>query len=126
MAKRGLGTGSWELKLFLEVLSMYAVVDIAGSQYKVQEGDHIRVARLDAEEGASLTFPDVLLVGGGDEIKVGTPQVEGAAVEALVKGHGRAEKVIVFKMKRRKNYRRKNGHRQSYTDLQVEKIVAES
>lgn len=105
---------------------MYAVVDIAGSQYKVEEGDHIRVARLDAEEGDSLTMSDVLLVGDSDEIKVGTPQVEGAAVEVRVKGHGRAEKVIVFKMKRRKNYRRKNGHRQSYTDLQVEKIVAES
>ena len=105
---------------------MYAVVDIAGSQYKVEEGDHIRVARLDAEEGDSLTMSDVLLVGGSDDIKVGTPQVEGAAVEVRVKGHGRAEKVIVFKMKRRKNYRRKNGHRQSYTDLQVEKIVAES
>ena len=105
---------------------MYAVVDIAGSQYKVEEGDHIRVARLDAEEGDSLTFPQVLLVGDSDEIKVGTPQVEGAAVEALVKGHGRADKITVFKMKRRKNYRRKNGHRQSYTELQVEKIVAES
>ena len=57
---------------------MYAVVDIAGSQYKVQEGDHIRVARIDAEEGASLTLPHVLLVGGSEEIKVGTPQVEGA------------------------------------------------
>jgi large subunit ribosomal protein L21 len=105
-------------------LSMYAVVDIAGSQYKVQEGDHIRVARIDAEEGASLTLPHVLLVGGSDEIKVGTPQVEGAAVEALVKGHGRADKITVFKMKRRKTYRRKNGHRQSYTELQIEKIVA--
>ncbi|MCY4352355.1 MAG: 50S ribosomal protein L21 [Gemmatimonadetes bacterium] len=105
---------------------MYAVVDIAGSQYKVEAGDNIRVARLDAEEGDSLTLPDVLLVGDSDEIKVGTPQVEGAAVEALVKGHGRADKITVFKMKRRKNYRRKNGHRQSYTELQIEKIVAES
>ncbi len=103
---------------------MYAVVDIAGSQYKVREGDNIRVPRLDAEEGASLTLPRVLLVGGGDEIKVGTPQVEGAAVEARVTGHGRADKIIVFKMKRRKNYRRKKGHRQPYTELQIEKIVA--
>ncbi len=103
---------------------MYAVVDIAGSQYKVQAGDNIRVARLDAEEGASLTLPHVLLVGDSDEIKVGTPQVEGAAVEALVTGHGRADKITIFKMKRRKTYRRKNGHRQSYTELQIEKIVA--
>ncbi len=105
---------------------MYAVVDIAGSQYKVEEGDHIRVARRDAEAGDSLTFSNVLLVGGSDDVKVGTPLVEGAAVEARVKGHGLADKVTVFKMKRRKNYRRKRGHRQSYTDLQVEKIVAES
>ena len=102
---------------------MYAVVDIAGSQYKVQEGDSIRVARLEAEEGASLTFDRVLLVGG-DEPKVGTPQVEGAAVEASVKGHGRSDKVVVFKMKRRKTYRRKNGHRQPYTELQIDKISA--
>ncbi len=102
---------------------MYAVVDIAGSQYKVREGENIRVARLDAEEGSSLTLSDVLLVGGGDEIQVGTPQVEGVAVEARVKGHGRADKIIVFKMKRRKNYRRKKGHRQPYTELQIEKIV---
>ena len=102
---------------------MYAVVDIAGSQYKVQEGDNIRVARLEAEEGASVTFDRVLLVGG-DETKVGTPQVEGAAVEASGKGHGRSDKIIVFKMKRRKTYRRKNGHRQPYTELQIDKISA--
>jgi len=103
---------------------MYAVVDIAGSQYKVQEGDNIRVARLDAEAGASITFDRVLLVGGGDKTKVGTPQIEGAAVEASVKGHGRSDKIIVFKMKRRKTYRRKNGHRQPYTELQIDKISA--
>jgi large subunit ribosomal protein L21 len=103
---------------------MYAVVDIAGSQYKVQEGDSIRVARLDADEGASLTLDKVLLIGGNGETRVGTPQVDGAAVEASVKGHGRAKKIIIFKMKRRKTYRRKNGHRQSYTELQIDKISA--
>ena len=108
---------------FLEV-GMYAVVDIAGSQYKVREGENIRVARLDAEVGSSRLLSDVLLVGGGDEIQVGTPQVEGATVEARVKGHGLADKITVFKMKRRKNYRRKRGHRQAYTELQIEKIKA--
>ena len=103
---------------------MYAVVDIAGTQYEVREGENIRVARLDAEEGSSLTLSDVLLVGGGDEIQVGAPRVEGVAVEASVKGHGLADKIIVFKMKRRKNYRRKKGHRQPYTELQIEKIKA--
>ena len=103
---------------------MYAVVDIAGSQYKVQEGDNIRVAQLDAEAGASLELPRVLLVSGGGETKVGAPQVEGATVEARVTGHGLSDKITVFKMKRRKNYRRKRGHRQPYTELQIKKIVA--
>ncbi|MFT5368660.1 MAG: large subunit ribosomal protein L21 [Candidatus Latescibacterota bacterium] len=103
---------------------MYAVVNVAGSQYKVQEGDHIRVSRLSSEAGEKLTFDNVLLIGGGDETRVGTPKVEGAAVEASVLGHGRAGKIIVFKMKRRKGYRRRNGHRQSYTEIQIDKISA--
>jgi large subunit ribosomal protein L21 len=102
---------------------MYAVVDVAGSQYKVQEGDHIRVSRISSEAGEKLTFDNVLLIGG-EETRIGTPQVEGAAVEASVLGHGREAKVIVFKMKRRKGYRRKNGHRQGYTELQIDKISA--
>ena len=103
---------------------MYAVVDVAGSQVKVQEGDRIRVSRLAAEAGEKITLDRVLLVGGA-ETRVGTPQVEGAAVEASVLGHGRAAKIIVFKMKRRKGYRRKNGHRQPFTELQIDKISAE-
>ena len=102
---------------------MYAVVDVAGSQYKVQEGDRIRVSRLGAEAGEKLTLDRVLLVGGEDT-RVGTPQVDGASVEASVLGHGRADKVVVFKMKRRKGYRRKNGHRQPYTEIQIDKISA--
>lgn len=102
---------------------MYAVVDVAGSQYKVQEGDRIRVSKLGSEAGEKLTFDNILLIGG-EETRVGTPKVEGAAVEASVLGHGRADKIIVFKMKRRKGYRRRNGHRQSYTELQIDKISA--
>lgn len=103
---------------------MYAVVDVAGSQYKVQEGDRIRVSRLGSEAGEKLTFDNVLMIGGNDAPKVGAPKVEGAAVEASVLGHGRESKVLVFKMKRRKGYRRKNGHRQPYTELQIDKISA--
>ncbi len=102
---------------------MYAVVDIAGKQVKVEEGDRIRVPKLDAESGEKITLDRVLLVGGEGESRGGTPQVEGAAVEAQVLGHGRDRKVIVFKMKRRKGYRRKNGHRQPFTELQVDKIA---
>jgi len=102
---------------------MYAVVDVAGSQYKVQEGDRIRVSHLGSEAGEKLTFDNILLIGG-EETRIGAPKVEGAAVEASVLGHGRADKIIVFKKKRRKGYRRKNGHRQSYTELQIDKISA--
>ncbi len=101
---------------------MYAVVDIAGSQVKVQEGDRIRVPHLGSEAGEVVTLDRVLLVTQDGETRVGTPHVAGAAVEASVLGHGRGDKVIVFKMKRRKGYRKKNGHRQSFTELQVDKI----
>ena len=103
---------------------MYAVVDVAGSQVKVQEGDRIRVSRLSAEAGEKITLDNVLLIGGDGETRIGAPQVEGAAVEAQVLGHDRGQKVIIFKMKRRKGYRRKNGHRQPFTELQIEKITA--
>ncbi|MCZ6635511.1 MAG: 50S ribosomal protein L21 [bacterium] len=103
---------------------MYAVVDVAGSQIKVQEGDRIRVSRLSAETGETVTFDNVLLLGGDGETKIGAPKIDGAHVEASVLGHGRGKKVIVFKMKRRKGYRRKNGHRQPFTEIQIDKISA--
>jgi large subunit ribosomal protein L21 len=103
---------------------MYAVVDIAGQQVRVEEGAVVRVPHLDLEEGAKQTFTDVLLVRSDNDTHVGSPHVSGASVEATVVAHGRGEKVIVFKMKRRKNYRRRNGHRQDYTDLKIEGIVA--
>lgn len=103
---------------------MYAVVDVAGSQIKVQEGDRIRVSRLSAEAGEKVTIDRVLLLGGNGETRVGAPQVEGASVEASVLGHGRAQKVVIFKKKRRKGYRRKNGHRQPYTEIKIDKISA--
>ena len=101
---------------------MYAVVNIAGHQVKVDKGQRLRVPRLQAEEGSTQEFTDVLLVSG-DETKIGSPTVEGASVSATVVGHGRGDKIVVFKKKRRKKYRRRTGHRQDYTEIRVEDIV---
>ncbi len=97
---------------------MYAIVETGGKQYRVTEGQTLRVDRLDAEEGTELTLEKVLMVGG-EKVAVGRPYVDGAVVKARVLRHGRARKVIVFKMKRRKNYRRKRGHRQHFTELRI-------
>lgn len=103
---------------------MFAVVTIAGFQEKVQEGDTLRVPLLDAEEGKTVTFKDVLLIAkSDDDVTVGTPTVSGAVVEAKVVGHGREDKIRVSKMRRRKRYRRVHGHRQDYTDIEVTKIT---
>ncbi len=101
---------------------MYAVIETGGKQYKVSEGDVIFVEKLGAEEGADVTIDKVLIVGNDDKITVGTPSVEGASVEAKVLKNGKAKKIYVFKMKRKKNYRRKIGHRQPYTKLEITKI----
>ncbi|MCB1184916.1 50S ribosomal protein L21 [bacterium] len=98
---------------------MYAVVKIKNQQFRVTPDTKLQVPLLDAEEGASLTFDEVLLVANGEDIKVGTPVVSGASVAAEVVGHGRSRKIVVFKKKRRKNYRRKNGHRQHYTEIRI-------
>ncbi|HCL29060.1 MAG TPA: 50S ribosomal protein L21 [Candidatus Latescibacteria bacterium] len=103
---------------------MYAVVDIAGQQFQVEEGAVVRVPLLDLEEGVKQTFSDVLLVRSETDTLVGSPHVAGASVEATVVGHGRGDKIIVFKMKRRKNYRRRNGHRQEFTEIKIDGIVA--
>ena len=86
---------------------MYAVIKAGGKQYKVQEGDIIRVEKLDAEEGSTVQFNEVLALSNDNGLKVGTPLVEGAAVEASVMGHGKGKKIIVFKYKPKKNYRKK-------------------
>ena len=103
---------------------MYAVVDIAGHQVRVGKGQLLRVPKLDLQEGTSHQITEVLLLGDDDHAQVGQPHVEGAAVQATVVGHGRGEKIIVFKMKRRKKYRRRNGHRQDYTEIRIDDIVA--
>lgn len=97
---------------------MYAVVRTSGRQFKVNEGDTIQVDRMETPVGEEITLDEVLLLGGGDPV-IGTPTVAGASVTATVADHVRGPKIIVFKMKRRKNYRRKNGHRQPYTELLV-------
>ena len=102
---------------------MYAVVKTGGKQYRVQEGDVLFVEKLDAEVDSTVELTEVLDVGG-ETLKVGTPVVEGAKVTAKVVAQGKAKKVIVFKYKRKKDYRRKNGHRQPYTKIQIEKIEA--
>ena len=99
---------------------MFAIVSSGGKQYRVAEGDVLRVEKLAVEAGETVTLP-VLLIGG-DEVKVGTPQVDGASVEAEVIGHGRGPKIDIYKFKAKSNYRRHRGHRQPYTDVRVTKI----
>ncbi|GAF64054.1 50S ribosomal protein L21 [Alkalihalobacillus trypoxylicola] len=102
---------------------MYAIIETGGKQVRVEEGQEIYIEKLDAEAGETVSFDKVLMIGGGD-VKVGAPLVEGATVTAKVEKHGRQKKIIVYKMKAKKNYRRKQGHRQPYTKVVIEKINA--
>ena len=103
---------------------MYAVVETGGKQYRVQEGDALRVELLDAEVGSTLELDKVLMVANGADVKVGQPYVAGAKVTVKVAEHGKGKKIIVFKYKAKKNYRKKQGHRQPFTKVVVEKIEA--
>ena len=102
---------------------MYAIIATGGKQYKVSEGDVIRVEKLGAEAGSTYTFDQVLVVSG-DEVKVGDPVVAGATVDATVIEDGKAKKVIVYKYKRKTGYHKKQGHRQPFTKVKIEKINA--
>lgn len=102
---------------------MFAIVTIAGQQFKVEEGQELFVHQLEATEGDSLTFDQVLLVENGGSVSVGTPVLSTAKVNATVLGHQKGDKVIVFKKKRRKGYRVKNGHRQSFTKIKIDSIA---
>jgi len=102
---------------------MYAVIKTGGKQYRVSEGSRVRVEKLPGAVGDKLELTEVLMLGG-DKVKVGAPLVKGAAVSAEIVAQDRAKKVIVFKMKRRKNYRRKAGHRQPFTELKITGIKA--
>ena len=103
---------------------MYAIVEIAGQQFKVEKDQKVFVHRLQTEEGKKVAFDNVLLIGDGDNVTVGAPAIDGAQVGAKVLKHLKGDKVIVFKKKRRKGYRKKNGHRQSLTEIQIENILA--
>ncbi len=102
---------------------MYAIIATGGKQYKVSEGDVLQVEKLGVEAGETVTF-DVLAVNDGAELKIGTPVVEGASVTASVVKEGKAKKVIVYKYKPKSGYHKKNGHRQLYTQVKIEKINA--
>ncbi len=103
---------------------MYAIVEIAGHQFKVEKDQKVFVNRLQTEEGKKVSFDNVLLIGDGDKVTVGAPAIGGAQVSAKVLKHLKGDKVIVFKKKRRKGYRVKNGHRQSLSEIVIESIVA--
>ena len=101
---------------------MYAIVEIAGQQFKVEKGQQIFVHRLDSKEGEKVTFDNVLLIETGGKVKVGSPNVGGAKVTAKVLEHLKGDKVVVFKKKKRKGYRVKNGHRQYLSKIEIQKI----
>ncbi|KPU27867.1 50S ribosomal protein L21 [Caloranaerobacter sp. TR13] len=101
---------------------MYAVIETGGKQYRVQEGDTLFVEKVAGNEGEVVKFDKVLLVSNGEDVKIGKPFVEGATVDAKIVEHGKAKKIIVFKYKAKKDYRRKQGHRQPYTKVVIEKI----
>lgn len=103
---------------------MYAVIRTGGKQYRVSEGDTLRVEKLDAEPGAAIDFEQVLMIADADDIQVGTPLIDGSIVSAEVTGQGRGRKIEVRKFKRRKNYHRCHGHRQHYTEVKITRIGA--
>lgn len=104
---------------------MYAIIETGGKQYKVQNGDQIRVEKLSADAGSTVVFDKVLACGEGSDIKVGTPYLEGLTVEGEVVESGKGDKVIIFKYKAKKDYRKKQGHRQPYTLVEISAIAGE-
>jgi len=103
---------------------MYAVIATGGKQYRVAQGDVLRIEKLDAEAGAAVEFDNVLMVGSGEDVKVGTPTLEGGKVTATIKSHGRGEKIMIIKFRRRKHHRKQMGHRQDYTEVEITGISA--
>ena len=105
---------------------MYAVIQSGGKQYRVKSGEAVRLETLPAKVGEAVSFQEVLLVGEGDAVRVGAPFVAGAAVKATVVSHGRGDKVRIFKMRRRKYSQKHQGHRQGFTEVRIDDIVAGS
>ena len=102
---------------------MYAVVKTGGKQYKVAPGEKLKVEQIPADVGAEVLLDQVLMIGEGESVRVGQPTVAGATVKAIVVAHGRADKVTIFKMRRRKHYQKHQGHRQNYTEIKIDSIV---
>lgn len=103
---------------------MYAVIVTGGKQYRVSQGDKLRVEKLDVEEGSSVELDRVLMVVDGDDVKIGAPTLSGSKVTAEVKAHGRGDKVEIIKFRRRKHHMKRQGHRQAYTELEITGISA--
>jgi large subunit ribosomal protein L21 len=102
---------------------MYAVIKTGGKQYRVAAGEKLKIEQIPADVGAQIVLDQVLMVGEGDAVKVGTPLVSGAKVSATVVAHGRHDKVKIFKMRRRKHYQKHQGHRQNFTEIQINEIT---
>ena len=98
---------------------MYAVIKTGGKQYRVSQGDTLRVETIDANSGDSIEFDQVLMVGEGEDVKVGTPLLEGSKVTATIKAHGRGKKIEIIKFRRRKHHMKRMGHRQNYTEVEI-------
>jgi len=118
--------GSVEIRLqnSIKEVYMYAVIKTGGKQYRVAAGEKIKVEQIAADVGQEIVFDQVLAVGNGAELKVGTPLVSGATVTVTVLSHGKHDKVHIFKMRRRKHYQKRQGHRQQFTELQIGAITA--
>jgi len=101
---------------------MFAVIETGGKQYRVSEGDKIKVEKLDATDGSSFVFDKVLMIAEGDKVNVGKPYIKSGKVEAKILRNGRHKKIIIFKFKPKKRYRKKAGHRQPFTEIQITKI----
>ena len=102
---------------------MYAVIKTGGKQYRVSAGQKLKVEQIPADVGAEVTLDQILMVGEGESVKIGAPFIAGASVKATVVSHGRHDKVKIFKMRRRKHYQKRQGHRQNYTELQINAIA---
>jgi large subunit ribosomal protein L21 len=111
-------------RMSYRTLAMYAVIKTGGKQYKVSAGEKLKVESIPADVGAQITLDQVLMVANGEAVTMGTPLVAGASVKATVVAHGRGEKVKIFKLRRRKHYRKTLGHRQNFTEIRIEDISA--
>lgn len=103
---------------------MYAVLSTGGKQYKVEEGDVLRIEKISGDVGASVSFDKVLMFSDGEKVRVGTPLIDGISISGHIVEQDKAKKILIFKYKRRKNYRRKQGHRQPYTAIKIDSISA--